>query len=159
MQQLQWLDENPIAELHEAVVENPVKAAGAVAVIDTGVNDVANVTESVSMIGDNTADENGHGTKMAQLIAEQNPDVSILSIKALGADGTGDVSAVYAAIQYAIDKKVSVINLSMSAVGTAENAALTSIIDAAVEAGIAVVGAAGRMYVSLYQEISRVLIS
>ena len=136
-------DENPIAELHEAVAENPVKAAGAVAVIDTGVNDVANVTESVSMIGDNTADENGHGTKMAQLIAEQNPDVSILSIKALGADGTGDVSAVYAAIQYAIDKKVSVINLSMSAVGTAENAALTSIIDAAVEAGIVVVGAAG----------------
>ncbi len=53
------------------------------------------------------------------------------------------MSAVYAAIQYAIDKKVSVINLSMSAVGTAENAALTSIIDAAVEAGIAVVGAAG----------------
>ena len=136
-------NENPIAELHEAVAGNPVKAAGAVAVIDTGVNGVANVTESVSMIGDNTADENGHGTKMAQLIAEQNPDVSILSIKALGADGTGDVSAVYAAIQYAIDKKVSVINLSMSAVGTAENAALTSIIDAAVEAGIAVVGAAG----------------
>ena len=137
------VNENPIAELHEAVAGNPVKAAGAVVVIDTGVNGVANVTESVSMIGDNTADENGHGTKMAQLIAEQNPDVSILSIKALGADGTGDVSAVYAAIQYAIDKKVSVINLSMSAVGTAENAALTSIIDAAVEAGIAVVGAAG----------------
>ena len=136
-------DENPIAELHEAVAGNPVKAAGAVAVIDTGVNGVANVTESVSMIGDNTADENGHGTKMAQLIAEQNPDVSILSIKALGADGTGDVSAVYAAIQYAIDKKVSVINLSMSAVGTAENAALTSIVNEAVAAGIAVVGAAG----------------
>ena len=152
-------EENPIAELQAAVAENPVNAAGAVAVIDTGVNDVANVTESVSMIGDNTADENGHGTRMAQLVAEQNPNVSILSIKALGADGTGDVSAVYAAIQYAIDKKVSVINLSMSAVGTAENAALTSIIDAAVEAGIAVVGAAGRMYVSLYQEISRVLIS
>jgi hypothetical protein len=137
------VNENPIAELHEAVAGNPVKAAGAVAVIDTGVNGVANVTESVSMIGDNTADENGHGTKMAQLIAEQNPDVSILSIKALGADGTGDVSAVYAAIQYAIDKKVSVINLSMSAMGTAENAALTSVIDSAVKAGIAVVGAAG----------------
>lgn len=82
-------EENPIAELQAAVAENPVNAAGAVAVIDTGVNDVANVTESVSMIGDNTADENGHGTRMAQLVAEQNPDVSILSIKALGADGTG----------------------------------------------------------------------
>ena len=57
------------------------------------------------MIGDNTADENGHGTRMAQLVAEQNPDVSILSIKALGADGTGDISAVYAAIRYAIDKR------------------------------------------------------
>ena len=136
-------EENPIAELQAAVADNPVKANGAVAVIDTGVNDVANVTESVSMIGDNTADENGHGTKMAQLIVEQNPDVSILSIKALGADGTGDVSAVYAAIRYAIDKKVSVINLSMSAVATAENAALTSIIDEATAAGIAVVGAAG----------------
>ena len=66
------------------------------------------------MIGDNTADENGHGIRMAQLVAEQNPNVSILSIKALGADGTGDISAVYAAIRYAIDKKVSVINLSMS---------------------------------------------
>ena len=39
-------NENPIAELHEAVAGNPVKAAGAVAVIDTGVNGVANVTES-----------------------------------------------------------------------------------------------------------------
>ena len=136
-------EENPIAELQAAVAENPVNAAGAVAVIDTGVNDVANVTESVSMIGDNTADENGHGTRMAQLVAEQNPNVSILSIKALGADGTGDISAVYAAIRYAIDKKVSVINLSMSAVATAENAALTSIIDEATAAGIAVVGAAG----------------
>ena len=136
-------EENPIAELQAAVAENPVNAAGAVAVIDTGVNNVANVTESVSMIGDNTADENGHGTRMAQLVAEQNPDVSILSIKALGADGTGDISAVYAAIRYAIDKKASVINLSMSAVATAENAALTSIIDEATAAGIAVVGAAG----------------
>ena len=136
-------EENPIAELQAAVAENPVNAAGAVAVIDTGVNNVANVTESVSMIGDNTADENGHGTRMAQLVAEQNPNVSILSIKALGADGTGDISAVYAAIRYAIDKKVSVINLSMSAVATAENAALTSIIDEATAAGIAVVGAAG----------------
>ena len=136
-------EENPIAELQAAVAENPVNAAGAVAVIDTGVNDVANVTESVSMIGDNTADENGHGTRMAQLVAEQNPNVSILSIKALGADGTGDISAVYAAIRYAIDKKVSVINLSMSAVATAENVALTSIIDEATAAGIAVVGAAG----------------
>ena len=135
--------ENPIAELQAAVADNPVKAVGAVAIIDTGVNGIANVTESVSMIGDNISDENGHGTKMAQLVIEQNPNVSILSIKALGADGTGDVSAVYAAIQYAIDKKVSVINLSMSAVGTAENAALTSIIDDAVAAGIAVVGAAG----------------
>ena len=136
-------EENPIAELQAAVAKNPVNAAGAVAVIDTGVNNVANVTESVSMIGDNTADENGHGTRMAQLVAEQNPNVSILSIKALGADGTGDISAVYAAIRYAIDKKVSVINLSMSAVATAENAALTSIIDEATAAGIAVVGAAG----------------
>ena len=136
-------EENPIAQLQEAVAENPQKASGAVAVIDTGINDAANVIESVSMIGDNTADENGHGTKMAQLIAEQNPNASILSIKALGADGTGDVSAVYAAIQYAIDKQVSVINLSVSALGTAENAALTAIIDAATNAGIAVVGAAG----------------
>lgn len=95
-------EENPIAELQAAVADNPVKADGAVAVIDTGVNDVANVTESVSMIGDNTADHRyGHGTKMAKLIAEQNPDVSILFIKALGADSTGDISAVYAAIRYA----------------------------------------------------------
>lgn len=135
--------ENPIAELQEAFVKNPIQTSGAVAIIDTGVNSTSNVIESVSMIGESTIDENGHGTKMAQLVIDQNPNVSILSIKALGADGTGDISAVYAAIQYAIDKKVSVINLSISAIGTAENAALTSIINEAVTSGIAVVGAAG----------------
>lgn len=135
--------ENPIVELQEALIQNPVNLSGTVAIIDTGVSGVAGVIEAVSMIGENVFDENGHGTKMAQLVEQQNPSAPIVSIKALGADGTGDLSAVYAAIRYAIEQRVSVINLSLSAVGTAENAALNSIIDEAVQSGIAVVGAAG----------------
>ena len=134
----------PIDELAEAVAENPHQFSGTVvALIDTGVNGNENVVESVSMLGDDTSDANGHGTRMAELICAQNPDVRIISIKALGADGTGDMSAIFAAIQYAKEKGADIINLSVSALKTAENAALANAVAEAQAAGIKVVASAG----------------
>ncbi len=136
--------DTPMDELAQAVSQSPAGLAGTViALIDTGVNGTENIIESVSMLGDDTSDANGHGTHMAELIRRQNPHAQILSIKALGADGSGDLSAVYAAIEYAKTKQVDIINLSLCAPVTAENAALTNVIAQAIRAGIRVVAAAG----------------
>ena len=135
---------NPLSELQEALDQNKKVYAGPViALIDTGVNNNPAVIESVSVIGDSVSDDHGHGTAMADLIYSRNKDAKILSIKALGADGTGDASALYAAIEYAISRKVSIINLSLSAPKKAENAAVASAVQDALEAGIKVVAAAG----------------
>ncbi|MBR6217052.1 MAG: VaFE repeat-containing surface-anchored protein [Eubacterium sp.] len=114
---------------------------GTIAVIDTGSND--NTIDAVSLIGDSTADDNGHGTKVINAIQSAYPDAKIVSVKALGSDGRCDVATLYAAISYAIEKKVSIINLSVSSVGTAESDTIREVIDRAVANGIVVVGAAG----------------
>ena len=113
-----------------------------IALIDTGASG-NNVVESVSMLGDDGKDENGHGTRMAKLITEENPNARILSIKALDKNGKGTPSSVYAAIQYAIEKKVRIINLSFSGAKQSGNAVIEEIIKEANKNGITVIGAAG----------------
>lgn len=158
---------NPFAEL-ESALEGDVAPAtkeaaenaevNLIAVIDTGIagkaEDNANVVEAVSMLGEefadadgnplpNYIDENGHGQRMVDFVVEENPDARILAIKALDASGKGNVSAVIAAINYAMDRGANIINLSAAAYASEENAALAAAVRAAEEAGVVVVGAAG----------------
>lgn len=139
-------DDNPLSELENAIAELEAAPEEApdfdVALIDTGAS-VPDAAEAVSMIGDDPEDNNGHGTRMMEKILSQNPDAAILSIKALGDDGSGDISAVYAAIQYAVSRNVKVINLSMSARALSENAVIAEAVKEAACLGITVVGAAG----------------
>lgn len=113
-----------------------------IAMIDTGAAD-ADVEESVSMLGEDTTDTNGHGTEMVKYMKEVNKDVHVLSIKALDGSGRGDAASIYAAIEYAISKNVKVINLSLYGYNTKNNAAIVAAIKDATDAGITVVGAAG----------------
>ena len=139
-------DENPLTELAEELALDPsyVGSSGRViALIDTGVPEGPNVIDRVSMIGDSVGDDHGHGTAMMAAILAQDPDARILSIKALGADGKGSISSVYAGIEYAMERGANVIDLSLSAYSTAENAALVDAVDRAVASGILVIGAAG----------------
>ena len=134
-------DGNPFEELKEAMDDAPAISYD-IALIDTGAES-GNVVNSVSMLGDSVSDDNGHGTKMAELMAEQNPDVRILSIKAFDGNGRADVSAVYAAFEYAISQNVRIINLSASVLATEDNAIIADMIRKATSSGIIVVGAAG----------------
>ena len=111
-----------------------------VALIDTG---AAGVDEMVSMLGEDTSDENGHGTEMVKYMREVNKNVHVLSIKALDGNGHGDAASIYAAIEYAVSKNVKVINLSLYGYNTKDNAAIVAAIKDATDAGITVVGAAG----------------
>lgn len=133
-------EENPFNELEEAVFYGV--SSYDIALIDTGANG-PNVTGAVSVIGDSTSDDNGHGTRMAEYAASQNENVSILSIKAFGSDGRADISAIYAAIEYAISQDVKVINLSASAYAATGNLILREAVNDAVNAGIIFVGSAG----------------
>ncbi|MGN8739533.1 VaFE repeat-containing surface-anchored protein [Bilifractor sp. HCP3S3_D3] len=134
-------ESNPLTELADAPSGNVKK--GTIALIDTGASKGGNVTEAVSMLGDDASDDNGHGTQMAGYITEEDPDARILSIKALDANGNGTPSSVTAAIKYAIERKVSVINLSLSGTKTAETSAVEEAVKEAVQTGIVVIGAAG----------------
>lgn len=82
-----------------------------VAVIDTGSN-LAN--ESYSVIGDDTFDYNGHGTAMSSFILNETDNAYIISIKAIGDDGKGNVSDVYTAVQMAEDMGVDYILMAIS---------------------------------------------
>ena len=145
--------ENPLAELSAQVKDDKKQGdtVGAgkdghplVALVDSGApkND-SHIVDAVSMIGDDPYDDNGHGTDMAGEIEGQDPDAEILSIKVLDEDGKGDISAVYAGIRYAVRQKADIINISMSAVSTGQNAILAEAVKAAAKTGITVVASAG----------------
>lgn len=121
-----------------------------VAVIDTGISDVTNddtfkdrIIEGTSTISDTYVDDNGHGTAMAKIIAEDTADenVMLLPIKALDKDGKGTVLSVALAIKYAKEHGADVINLSLSGVG--QSNILTNAINDCYNNGITVVTAAG----------------
>lgn len=105
--------------------------ASIIAVIDTGVDaehpDLPRVLEGVDLIDDDgdAADENGHGTLIAGIIAAATNEVGvagvaptsrILPIRVLGPDGTGDASDVARGIDIAVDRGADVINLSLAEV-------------------------------------------
>ena len=131
---------NPMQEL-SSVDTDGKDGSDVVALIDTGSSSYT--FRSVSMIGDDGADKNGHGTNTAKWITEEAGKVSTLSIKALNDAGDGTVSSVYAAIEYAISQHVRAINLSLSGYAVNDSAAIDQAIRDAVSAGIIVVGAAG----------------
>ncbi len=55
----------------------------------------------------------GHGTGVAGVILQVAPNATILPIRVLESDGTGDLDDVVAAIDWAMRKGVKVINLSL----------------------------------------------
>lgn len=117
--------------------------SGYIALIDTG----ANADVNFSVIGDDTSDANGHGTKMLNLIKAENPDAKVMSIKAFNGNKT-DAASIYAAIKLAIESKVSVINLSLVGSDVEKNAIVKEAIQEAIDNNIVVIGAAGNYNIS-----------
>ena len=111
---------------------------GYIAIIDTG----ANADVNFSVVGDDTTDTDGHGTLMYNLIKAANPNAKVMSIKVFNGSTT-DAASVYAGIMLAIESKVSVINLSFVGSDVAKNAIVKEAIQAALDANITVIGAAG----------------
>jgi len=101
-----------------------------VAVLDTGVDnthedlDDGRVQNGISIIGDSpTADQNGHGTFVAGIIAAETdnmkavagaaPAATILPVKVLDADGRGFTAEVAQGVIWAANNGATIINLSL----------------------------------------------
>jgi len=111
-----------------------------VAVIDTG-SDIAN--EKISLLGDDGTDKNGHGTSMATLILNETSDAYIISVKAIGDNGKGKLSDVYAGVRYAIDHKADYILMAISLKDNGDYDEFISLVKEAVSKGIRVIASAG----------------
>lgn len=133
---------NPIGELSEADTKG-VNQSNVIAIIDTGSSERDNVIERVSMLGDDVNDDNGHGDTIISNILSQDKDAKIVSIKAMDSNGRGTTSSVYAGLQYAIEKKVDIINMSFVGIANEDNSSIKDLIETAINQGITVVGAAG----------------
>ena len=134
---------NAIDALNEMdASESAQKEKGVIALIDTGVSKSENVIDSVSMIDDTLAG-GVHGHQMLSDILSQDADAKVLSIRAMNDNGSGKISSLVAAMEYAIDQKVDYINLSLYARTTLATSVLEQEIIKATKAGIIVIGAAG----------------
>ncbi|MGE5245975.1 MAG: S8 family peptidase [Betaproteobacteria bacterium] len=138
-----------------------------VAVIDSGIDPshvalAHRVLASVDFTGGDGIDRYGHGTHVAALVAGQSaadanvpafsgvaPGAYIVNERALGDDGSGTVSSVIEAIDWAIahrrDYNIQIINLSLGApvLQPYRDDPLCEAVERAVHAGIVVVAAAG----------------
>ena len=128
-----------------------------VAVLDTGIDRTDDLAQAMvpgaSMLDtSDTSDANGHGTAMASIVAAGTDNnvgiagvgyhgVSVMPVKVLGPDGTGQDSDVVEGVVYAADRGVDVILMSFSNPG--RSAALQVAADYAWSKGTVLVAATG----------------
>lgn len=131
-----------------------------VAILDTGIDSShpdlsANVKGGYSVFTDSAnrdpfKDGNSHGTHVAGTVAGVNntigvlgvaPNVSLYAVKVLDNNGSGSYSGIAQGIEWAINNKMKVINMSLG--GSASSSILQQYCDLAYNSGILVVAAAG----------------
>ena len=83
----------------------------------------------------------GHGTNVAGIVRQVAPRATILPIRVLGPDGSGNLTDVASAIHWAVKMKADVINLSLGS--DEEIRAVEEVIDAAAKKGVLVVASTG----------------
>ncbi|MDC3414679.1 S8 family peptidase [Aquibacillus sp. 3ASR75-11] len=137
-----------------------------IAIVDTGIdNDHLDLDEN-KVIGwkdfvnrnDSPYDDQGHGTHVASIAAGTGdanyrykgvaPEAKLVGIKVLDANGSGSITQIIQGMEWLIDHKdqygVQIANLSFGSSGSSDGTdALSQIVNAAVDRGIAVTVAAG----------------
>ena len=112
-----------------------------IALIDTGTD--GSTVDAVSFVDNDVTDNFGHAAKMIKTIRKQNKNAKILAVKALDDNGKGTTASVAAALQYAIDSHVSIINMSFSGKANDDTSLIEAKVKEAIKAGIKIVASAG----------------
>jgi len=127
-----------------------------IAILDTGIDPshpdfAGRIAGMVDFTGQGPRDNHGHGTHVAGIACGSGetyrgvaPGASIYSARVLHADGSGYMSEVMAGLDWAVERGVRVINLSLGGAGPSDGSdALSAACDAAVDLGVFVCAAAG----------------
>lgn len=147
-------------DLANQIWSNPLISSGHDADGNDQHNDIRGWDFGSSDEGDNNPFDNlGHGTQVAGLVSAHtnNGDgiagvgynLSIMPIKV--SDSSGEINTVplVNAINYAVEKEVDIINLSLGGALEGEsNALLSNAVESAIDAGIIVVASAGNVPIS-----------
>ena len=142
-----------------------------VAIIDSGIEAghpavEGRVSEQVAVeledgdpvvVQDDAGDLFGHGTACGGLILDLAPEVELVSVRVLGADLKGRGAAFLGGLEWAIDRGVDVVNLSLSSKSEALFADFHEVVDRAYSSGVTLVSAAnnapGASYPSLFSSV------
>ncbi len=141
-----------------------------VAIIDTGIDYIHDDPDNLPYVVDpefnhvykggydfynhdaDPLDDNGHGTHVAGILAAEHngylvvgvaPGVDLYALKVLSAAGEGDYSGLIAALGWAVDHDIDVVNMSLG--GHEVSAALQTAIANAYNAGVTLVAASGNV--------------
>jgi len=131
-----------------------------IAIIDSGINNKivalkGKVKESYNFVDDvtQTNDKFDHGTMVASIISADfniftvsgvNPNTHIYDAQVLDENGEGTIENIINGINWAIDKKVDIINISFGI--PTRDSLLEKTVDNALSKGIVIVAAAGNNY-------------
>jgi len=141
--ELKWLD---YKELHKLSTGQ----SQTIAIIDSGINPIysGNLKFKKSLVDQRIEDTNGHGTMMYSIIKGINgeiegisPNAQIIVIKVMNKDDSVTPTTIKDAIELAIKKKASIINLSIAS--HFEDKDITETIKLAVNKGTTVVASSG----------------
>jgi len=109
------------------------------------------------VVEDGEGDLFGHGTACGGLIVDLAPEVELISVRVLGADLKGRGAAFLGGLEWAIERGVDVVNLSLSSRSEALFADFHEVVDRAYFAGVTLVSAAnyspGASYPSLFSSV------
>jgi len=167
----------PMTQIPDAWDYSKGSNAVIVAIIDTGIH--ANHLElsdgrviggynilTGQVIQPNTnSDDNGHGTAVAGVIGAipnnlrgmtgVNWNISLMPIKTLMSNGTGDISDLAAGIVWAADHGADIINMSLGGPGFGADMTLGNAIKYAYEKGVLIVSAAGNDLAEVGQNLDQ----
>ncbi len=105
-------------------------------------------------------DDNGHGTHVAGILAAEHngylvtgvaPAVDLYALKILNGAGEGEYSGLIAALGWAVDHDMDVVNMSLGAHDPSD--ALQAAVAAAYNAGVTMVAASGNINLADWMEI------
>ena len=96
---------------------------------------------SVAILDGGAYSDFGHGTMTTGLVHLVAPTAKILPLKAFGANGTGNLSNVIAALYYAVQNNANVVNMSFDT--PTSSAAFAAAVAYANQQGLVLVSAAG----------------
>ena len=86
---------------------------------------------------------NPHGTEIIKVLLKEAPDIKILSVRTLQADNRCMLSAIIHALEFCIEQKVDVINLSLGSCGSTSSRLkeLQQVCERAIQRGIVIFAA------------------